>query len=105
MIDRDTLPRLARTALPILAVLSFVGGVAATLAVAGETLGHDFLAYHGAIERVTNGAPLYDMSFTEAGGFGLFFYPPTFAPLVHPFALLSPDTAIWAWIITMSSRI
>jgi alpha-1,2-mannosyltransferase len=96
--DRDTLPRLARTALPMLALLSFAAGVAATLAVAGDTLGHDFLAYHQAIERVTDGAPLYDMSFTEAGGFGLFFYPPTFAPLVLPFALLSPEPAIWTWI-------
>ena len=26
------------------------------------------------------------MSFTETGGFGLFYYPPTFAPLLLPFA-------------------
>ena len=50
--DRDALARLARTALPILAVLSFAAGSAATLAVAGDTLGYDFLAYHQAIERV-----------------------------------------------------
>ena len=96
--DRDVVARLARTALPILALLSFAGGVAATLAVAGETLGYDFLAYHEAIERVTNGGPLYDMSFTETGGFGLFYYPPTFAPLLLPFALLTAQPAIWAWI-------
>ena len=96
--DRNALASLARTALPILAVLSFVGGVAATLAVAGDTLGHDFLAYHQAVERVTNGAPVYDMSFTVAGGFGLFFYPPPFAVMVLPFALLSPLTATWVWI-------
>ena len=96
--DRDAVASLGRAALPIVAVLSFAGGVAATLAVAGETLGHDFLAYHRAVERVTNGAALYDMSFTVAGGFGLFFYPPPFAVLVLPLAALSPLTATWVWI-------
>ena len=96
--DRDALGRLARTALPILALLSFVAGTGLTLAVAGETLGYDFLAYHQAIERVANGGPLYDMSFTETGGFGLFYYPPTFAPLLLPFALLAAEPATWAWI-------
>jgi len=97
--DRDALLRLARAALPIVALLSFAGGVAATLAFAGDTLGHDFFAYHRAVERIANGAPLYDMSFTEAGGFGLFFYPPPFAAMVLPFALLSPQPAIWTWIV------
>jgi alpha-1,2-mannosyltransferase len=96
--DRDALARLARTALPILALLSFVAGVGLTLAVAGDTLGYDFLAYHQAIERVTNGGPLYDMSFTASGGFGLFYYPPTFAPLLLPFALFAAQPATWAWI-------
>ena len=96
--DRDALARLARTALPILALLSFVGGTALTLAFAGDTLGYDFLAYHQAIERVTSGGPLYDMSFTETGGFGLFYYPPTFAPLLLPFALLAAQPATVAWI-------
>jgi alpha-1,2-mannosyltransferase len=96
--DRDALARLARTALPILALLSFGAGVALTLAVAGDTLGYDFLAYHAAIERLANGGPLYDMSYTETGGFGLFYYPPTFAPLLLPFAFLSATTATWGWI-------
>ena len=96
--DRDALARLARTALPILAVLSFGAGVGLTLAVAGDTLGYDFLAYHAAIERVADGGPLYDMSYTETGGFGLFYYPPTFAPLLLPFALLAAKTATLAWI-------
>jgi hypothetical protein len=98
VIDRDALARLARTALPILALLSFGAGVGLTLAVAGDTLGYDFLAYHAAVERLANGGPLYDMSYTETGGFGLFYYPPTFAPLLLPFALLSATTATWAWI-------
>ena len=97
--DRDAAARLARTALPILALLSLAAGVGAALAFAGDTLGHDFLAYHRAIERLVSGAPLYDMSFTVAGGFGLFFYPPTFAPMILPFAYLSEQAAIWAWIV------
>ncbi|MEO8424796.1 MAG: glycosyltransferase family 87 protein [Actinomycetota bacterium] len=96
--DRDAPARLARTALPILAILSLVAGVGAALAFAGETLGHDFLAYHLAIERLVSGAPLYDMSFTIAGGFGLFFYPPTFAPMILPLAYLSAQAATWLWI-------
>ena len=60
-------------------------GVAATLAVAGDTLGYDFLAYHAAASRVLDGQPAYDTSFEAAGGFGLFYYPPTFIPLVLPF--------------------
>jgi alpha-1,2-mannosyltransferase len=96
--DRDTIHRLGRTALPVFALLSFAGGVAATVAFAGDTLGYDFLAYHQAIERVTSGGPLYDMSYAETGGFGLFYYPPTFAPLVLPFGMLSAQAAIWTWI-------
>ena len=96
--DRDTPARLARTALPILAVLSLAVGVGAVVAFAGQTLGHDFLAYYRAIQRLVSGAPLYDMSFTIAGGFGLFFYPPTFAPMILPLAYLSEQTAIWTWI-------
>ena len=59
----------------IVAPLLFVG---LTLAVAGNTLGYDFLAYHAAAARVLDGKPLYDTSFQAAGGFGLFYYPPFF---------------------------
>jgi alpha-1,2-mannosyltransferase len=38
------------------------------------------------------------MSFTETGGFGLFYYPPTFAPFILPLGLVSATTATWAWI-------
>ncbi len=95
--DRQ-LASLGRAALPIVALLSFVGGIAATLAFAGRTLGFDFLAYHAAAARLLDGQPLYDMSYTETGGFGLFYYPPTFAPLLLPFGALEPTTATWAWI-------
>jgi hypothetical protein len=89
--------RLGRAALPIVAVFVFVVVVGATLAVAGATLGYDFLAYHQAAVRLLNGQPLYDTSFAAAGGFGLFYYPPTFAPLILPFGLLSATTAVWTW--------
>lgn len=97
--DRDDLTRLGRAALPILAVTSFAVGVAATLAAAGDTLGFDFLAYHQAAVRLLHGLPLYDLSYTQTGGFGLFYYPPTFAPLLLPFGLLAATTATWAWVI------
>ena len=98
MIDRDTVDRLARTALPVLAILAFGGSLALTLGVAGDTLGYDFLAYHQAAVRLIDGQPLYDMSYTQTGGFGLFYYPPTFAPLLLPFGLLAASTATWTWI-------
>ena len=95
---REELERLGRAALPILAILSFASGVGATLAVAGDTLGYDFLAYHQAAARLLNGQALYDMSYTETGGFGLFYYPPTFAPLILPLGLLAATSATWVWI-------
>jgi hypothetical protein len=82
--DTPALGRTARAALPIVSILSFTLGLAATLAVAGDTLGFDFLAYHQAAARLLAGHPLYDMSYTQTGGFGLFYYPPTFAPFLLP---------------------
>ena len=34
---------------------------------------------------------------SRAARFGLFYYPPTFVPLVLPFGLLSATTAVWVW--------
>ncbi len=84
--------------LPLVAIVTFGLGVAATIAVAGDTLGYDFLAYHAAASRVIAGQPAYDTSFEAAGGFGLFYYPPTIIPLILPFGLLSASVATWAWI-------
>jgi hypothetical protein len=95
--DQQAVARLARTALPIVAILVFVVVIGATVAAAGETLGFDFLSYHQAAVRLLAGQPLYDMSFQSAGGFGLFYYPPTFAPLILPFGLLSATAAVWTW--------
>lgn len=97
MTKGPALARLGRASLPIVAVLLFASGVAATLAAAGDTLGYDFRAYHQAVERLTSGTPLYDMDFDAAGAFGLFFYPPIFAVLVLPFSLLQVDAAIAVW--------
>jgi hypothetical protein len=88
---------LARAALPIVAILTFAVVIGATLAVAGETRGYDFLAYHQAAVRLLDGQPLYDLGFEASGAFGLFYYPPTFVPLILPFGLLSAATAVWAW--------
>ena len=84
--------------LPIAALVSFVSGVGVAIAVAGDTLGYDFLAYHAAATRVLAGQPAYDMSFQGAGGFGLFYYPPTFIPLVLALGLLPAGVATWLWI-------
>jgi hypothetical protein len=96
--DAAPLERLGRIALPIVAIILVVFPLVGTLAVAGNTLGFDFLAYHAAAVRVLNGEPLYDLSFQAAGGFGLFYYPPMFAPLILPFGLLSETAAVWSWI-------
>ena len=71
---------------------------AATLAVAGTTLGYDFLAYHNAASRLLGGEPAYDTSYLVAGPFGLFLYPPTFLLLAIPFGLLPAAPATWLWI-------
>src|SRR5262245_5448913 len=84
--------------LPPISIAVFALVLGAVLASAGKTLGFDFLAYHAAADRVLHGLPAYDTSFEGAGGFGLFYYPPTFIPLVLPFGLLAATTATWLWI-------
>ena len=46
--------------LPFLAIGVFLLTTGATLAVAGSTLGYDFLAYHNAAGRLLEGQPPYD---------------------------------------------
>lgn len=96
--DAVALARLGRTALPIVTTMILVLAVAGTLAAAGQTLAYDFLAYHGAAVRILRGEPLYDLSFQATGGFGLFYYPPMFAPLILPFGLLPETSAVWLWV-------
>jgi alpha-1,2-mannosyltransferase len=84
--------------LPIAALVVFAGFTVLALAVAGNTLGYDFLAYHAAAARLLNGGAGYDLGYDAIGEFGLFLYPPTFLPLVLPFGALDPMVATWAWI-------
>lgn len=91
---------MARAALPVLAVVAIVLVPAAAVAAAASsaTFGFDFLAYHQAAGRILAGQPLYDSSIEQAGGFGLFYYPPPFAVAVLPFALLPELAAAWLWL-------
>jgi len=63
------------------------------------TLGFDYRAYDMAVDNLLAGRSMYDPNATETGAFGLFFYPPPFALLVAPFALLPAETAVWAWTL------
>lgn len=87
-----------RTALPLVAVAVLVLFSGATIRAAGDNLGFDFLAYHQAARRILEGLPLYDLGYVEAGGFGLFYYPPPFAVMLLPLGLLDPLVATWVWI-------
>jgi alpha-1,2-mannosyltransferase len=87
--------------LPFLALGVLALTVGATLAVAGDTLGYDFRAYHNAALRVLDGQPAYDTTAAVAGPFGLFFYPPVFIPLILSFGLLAVGPATWAWLATL----
>lgn len=74
-----------------------VPAAVASAGAAGGTTGFDFLAYHQAAGRILAGQPLYDPTIQQAGGFGLFYYPPPFAVAVLPFALLPELAAVWLW--------
>ena len=87
--------------LPVVAVSVAAFTVGLTLTVAGTTHGYDFRAYYAAAVRVLDGGSAYDQGFTLAGAGGLFFYPPTFVPLVLPLALMPVEAATWAWTAMM----
>lgn len=82
--------------------VALIGGVAWMLLVlyaadgAGK-LGYDFRAYDLAVDRMLAGQPMYSADAQAMGGFGLFFYPPPFALLILPVALLPTDLAVWTW--------
>ncbi len=84
--------------LPPLAIGVFVLVVGAVLAAAGSTFGFDFLAYHQAAGRVLAGQPLYDTTFEQTGGFGLFYYPPPFVLPILPLALIDGSLAAVVWL-------
>jgi len=87
--------------LPVAAIASFVVFVVLVLLSAGSTLGYDYSAYAAAALRLVHGQPLYNPSVEVAGGFLLFLYPPPFAFLVVPFALLPGSIGTGAWLGTM----
>ncbi len=59
--------------------------------------GFDYLAYDAAARRVLTGDTVYDMRFTTAGAFGLYFYPPPFVLVVLPLTLVDAHLATWLW--------
>lgn len=65
------------------------------------TLGFDFRAYDLAVDRLLAGQSMYDPDAVATGGFGLFFYPPPFALLILPVALLPTELAVWAWTLLL----
>jgi hypothetical protein len=89
--------------LPIVAIAVFAVFVGIAIAAAAQagTLGFDFLAYHQAANRLLAGLPVYDMSFDQAGGFGLFYYPPPFAVAFLPLAPLAPSAAAAVWTVLL----
>jgi hypothetical protein len=84
--------------LPPLALGVFALVVGAVLWASRDTFGFDFLAYHQAAERVLAGERLYDTSFEQTGGFGLFYYPPPFVLPILPLALLDGGAASLVWL-------
>ena len=70
-------------------------------AASNGTLGYDFKAYDLAVDRLLAGQSMYDQSATSMGAFGLFFYPPPFALLVMPWALLPAGLDVVAWTCTL----
>src|SRR5262249_31402946 len=87
--------------LPPIALAAVVFGTLGIISSAGAPLGYDFEAYLPAAQRLLHGQPLYDPSFSVAGGFAIYLYPPPFALAVVPFALLPSTLATWAWLVAL----
>jgi hypothetical protein len=73
------------------------------ISAANGTLGFDYRAYDLAVDRLLAGGSMYDADAQATGGFGLFFYPPPFALLILPVALLPTDLAVWVWTILLAA--
>ena len=82
----------------LLAAVALAGLVLVTAWRSGD-LGFDYRAYDLAVDNLFAGRTMYDPSVTETGSFGLFFYPPPFALLVVPFALLPTDAGVAAFTL------
>lgn len=101
--DPSPAVRLARAALPIVALLVFIGGTAAIAWAARDTLGYDFQAYVQAANRLLAGQPLYDPAVDVAGGFAIFLYPPPFAVLMIPFTWLPAGSGPMVWTVVLAA--
>ena len=88
-------------ALYAVALIAAVGWAFALLSFSASngTLGYDYRAYDIAVDRLFAGHSMYDTTATAMGGFGLFLYPPPFAVLVAPIALLPGDLGLWVWTL------
>jgi hypothetical protein len=100
--DPSPVVRLARAALPIVALLVFIGGTTAIAWAARDTLGYDFQAYVQAANRLLAGQPLYDPAVDVAGGFAIFLYPPPFAVLMIPFSWLPASVGPTVWTVVLA---
>lgn len=96
------LERTWRVLLPALALLIFIGGVAAIAWSAGSTLGYDYQAYVQAASRLVEGRPLYDPSVDVAGPFAIYLYPPPFALAMVPFTWLPSGAGPAAWTVLLA---
>jgi len=94
-----TVAGLARTALPIVAIIVLLTftGLAVWAAASQGTLAFDYLSYDSAVRRFLAGGVLYDQSYFVTGAFGLFYYPPPFLLMAIPLTVLSPSAAAWAF--------
>jgi hypothetical protein len=88
---------LAALGLPVVAIAAaaIVWSTAILTASSAGVLGGDFLAYQEGVRRFAAGGSVFVQGFDFAGQPGLFYYPPTFALLMIPFALLSPEAGVW----------
>jgi alpha-1,2-mannosyltransferase len=88
---------LARTALPVVALVAFATTTLAILASAGSTWGYDFQAYAHAAQRILDGQRLYDPGVDLAGGFAIYLYPPPFAIAFIPLTWLGDPVGLYFW--------
>jgi hypothetical protein len=90
----------AAYAVALIAALGYAFLILRAAAVTG-TLGYDFMAYDLAVDHLLGGESMYNQTATSMGALGLFFYPPPFALLVLPFALLPEGLGVLVWTSTL----
>jgi hypothetical protein len=97
-----TVPALARVAYAVALAGALAWAALIVLASSsGGTLGFDYRAYDLAVDRLLAGRSMYDPDAQATGGFGLFFYPPPFALLILPIALLPVEVALWVFTLLL----